>query len=192
MQANESTPRQVGGNETGAHFFEMSRSWQPARQVNAVARRRNRSALFGGYMRICLLLTFAIGVSVTPAPAQNKGAKSDLEKLEGTWKVTSYEDGDDKAAEEDLKGWSYTFKGNKVTVSIDGKTDRADTFKLNEGKKPREIDITVENLKGTGIYELDGERLTVRIYFDGTARPKAIKGPLNKSEQRLELKRQKS
>jgi uncharacterized protein (TIGR03067 family) len=143
-------------------------------------------------MRICLLLTFVIGVAVTAVPAQNKGAKSDLEKLQGTWKVTSYEDGDEKAVEEDLKGWTYTFKGNKVAQTISGKTDRADAFKLNEGKKPREIDITVDNLKGTGIYELDGDRLTVRIYYDGTARPRTIRGPLGKSEVRFEIKRQKS
>jgi len=139
-------------------------------------------------------VTFAIGLSVTAVPAQDNRAKSDLEKLQGTWAVTSHEEGDDKASGEDVNGWSYTFKGNKVAVTIMGKTDPNEifTFKVNEGKKPKEIDITVDNVRGTGIYQLDGERLTIRIYFSGTARPKSIKGPLNKSETRIELKRQKS
>lgn len=109
-------------------------------------------------MRTSLLLTIAVGICVTSVPAQDKGAKSDLEKLEGTWAVASYEDADEKAPDKDLKGWTYTFKGSKITVTKKGKAQPEDTFKLNEAKKPKEIDIMIDNQKATGIYDLQADR----------------------------------
>jgi uncharacterized protein (TIGR03067 family) len=107
----------------------------------------------------------------------------------------SFEKDGDKVAVDDVN-WTYTFKGNKFVVTQDGETDRPETFKLNEAKKPKEIDFAfADGVRATGIYELDGDRLTLRFYFSigrPGPRPTTIKGPLGKSEERLELKRKKS
>ena len=106
--------------------------------------------------------------------------------VEVTWAVTAAERDEEKLSEEDIKGWTLTFKGNKLI----GKGRKADeqTFTLDPAKKPKEIDITP---KAKGIYELEGDRLTLRVYFDGSARPTSPKGALKKGEVLIVLKREK-
>jgi uncharacterized protein (TIGR03067 family) len=144
-------------------------------------------------MRSCVLfdVTFALAVFVCAVPAQDNAGKTDSEKLQGTWVVTSFEDASGKASNKDIKGWTYRFEGNKFTVTWKRKTEPEDTFKLDEGKKPKEIDVMIGDQKASGIYDLEGDRLIIRIYFDGTMRPKSIAGALGKFESRTELKRQK-
>jgi uncharacterized protein (TIGR03067 family) len=57
----------------------------------------------------------------------------------------------------------------------------AGSYKLDPGKKPKEIDLTIddgpEDKRGTykGVYELDGDKLTFNLGPPGQDRPTKVK-----------------
>jgi uncharacterized protein (TIGR03067 family) len=94
--------------------------------------------------------------------------KSDKDNLQGTWVHILSEQGGLKA--KPLKGLMdplLTFKGDTFTMTDhQGEKEGEGTFKLDENKKPKEIDLVVpkqDNPKETetvkGIYQLDGDTL---------------------------------
>lgn len=114
--------------------------------------------------------------AVGPVAAQLKDAKDDvkahLEKLAGTWKLEKeIRDGEERKKVEDIQ---LTFKGDKVTLSEDGKAMEA-TVKIDPSTKPAEMDITLkeggkeETLQA--IYELNGDTLQLAFNKEGGVRP---------------------
>jgi RNA polymerase sigma factor (sigma-70 family) len=85
-------------------------------------------------------------------------AKSDNELLQGTWIEESRGADGYKVAE--ASRWTLVFDRDKVTWHDRGK-EREGTYTLDPGRKPKEIDLTMNNpsLVLTGIYELKGDTL---------------------------------
>ena len=113
-----------------------------------------------------------------PAAAREDTAKADLEKLQGTWLLVSMEMGGQKAPEDEVKGYTLVVKDDKATVS-DGKGNTQEAvLKLDAGKDPKEIDMTVdEGGKAEvhkGIYKLDKDGLTLCKSHPPDERPAAF------------------
>lgn len=97
--------------------------------------------------------------------------KSDKDKLQGTWVVSSVAFmGKTKTAEKGEES-TYTFKGDKITIHDPSRKKDKDAkiaFRLDDKKDPKQIDMTGpddDNPKETvtvkGFYKLDGDMLTL-------------------------------
>jgi uncharacterized protein (TIGR03067 family) len=114
---------------------------------------------------LCLL-------ALTTQAADDK--KTDKDKLQGTWVVTSVTIGGNKIDIPKELGSTFTFKGDKMTAhDPEKKKDEEGTFKIDEKKK--EIDLTGPSDKDPkvletvpGLYSIDGD--TLKMCFP-------IKGP---------------
>jgi uncharacterized protein (TIGR03067 family) len=118
--------------------------------------------------------------------ANQQPAKTDLDKLQGTWLVVSAE-GEDGEALATGKNVKFIFKGARMTkTSKKGPVEG--TCKLNEGKNPKEIDVMYlgprkEPFLLRGIYLLDGDNLKMcfssrseGLKENETVRPREFKG----------------
>jgi uncharacterized protein (TIGR03067 family) len=123
------------------------------------------------------------------AGASQADDKDDRDRLQGSWKVVSYEE-DGKANDKAAKDATFVFKGDTFSfpwldVKITGK------FKTDSGKKPKAIDLSVEDAKGKGlhgIYALAGD--TLKLCF-GEERPKEFKTKADSKQWMVVLKREK-
>jgi RNA polymerase sigma factor (sigma-70 family) len=107
-------------------------------------------------------------------------AKSDLEKMQGTWLVVSSQVGDEKAAADEVARRKVTVKGNVLTYDYgnEQKEKQEGTVKLNPETKAFDWSWTVEGKPvGTtmlAIYELKGDDLRIGFGNDGLVRPRRI------------------
>src|SRR5262245_33898253 len=106
--------------------------------------------------------------------------RADKDKLQGTWKFTSILEGGNE--EEDAHDHTFTFKGDEFVVKLRDELMMKGTFKLDASRKPKTIDLKIEegpkDRKGKtapGIYQLDGDKLTICIEKAGSVnRPKEL------------------
>jgi uncharacterized protein (TIGR03067 family) len=113
-------------------------------------------------------------VPATQTEGKGKG-KSDKDRFQGRWEVVSAEKGGEKLPDEIAKGIKLMVKGDKIEVEILGETKEG-TFKLDSSKKPKEIDLTVDEKTLKGIYEFTKDGLRVCSAIDADApRPKGFK-----------------
>jgi uncharacterized protein (TIGR03067 family) len=112
------------------------------------------------------------------------GAK-DLELLQGTWNIDTMEWGGKGLPKELMNGYKFVFAGDKLNwdaaigmqskggkvTAIDGTFPPCD-FKIDPGKEPKQIDITLQLDKGDrtllGIYEIKGDTLKVCYFSSAT------------------------
>ncbi len=87
-------------------------------------------------------------------------AKGDKDKLQGTWVCVSAERGGQPLPDEAKKAFTFTFKGDKLTLGI-GDDKKEGTFKLDPTKKPKTITIKPSDEKKElhAIYAFDGDTL---------------------------------
>jgi uncharacterized protein (TIGR03067 family) len=113
------------------------------------------------------------------------GAK-DLKPLQGNWNIDTMEWGDRSLPKELMKGYKFVFAGNKLTwegaigmQSKGGNVTALDgafpcDFKIDPGKEPKQIDITLHLKQGDrtvlGIYEIKGDTLKVCYFTSNTGR----------------------
>ena len=114
-----------------------------------------------------------------PAVADEKDAKTDKDKLQGTWKFTSMERAGQVTPQGD-EAPTITFDGDKFTVKGGDAVLQAGTQTLDSSKKPKTVDakVTEGEQKGTtmlGIYELDGDTLKACFDMSGKKRPTEFK-----------------
>jgi uncharacterized protein (TIGR03067 family) len=120
---------------------------------------------------------------LTIAAGQEKGtsAKQELAKLRGLWQVIQLIDESGQAGPADeLKEFTFDFQDGVVTIQKrKGGAGRPEKFSLDPSKKPKWIDIGVEdgNPIGQGIYRLEGDKLTLCIVAGGrdSQRPSEFK-----------------
>jgi uncharacterized protein (TIGR03067 family) len=93
--------------------------------------------------------------------------------LEGDWVLTYMED--DSGGKMSAKGWTASFRGDKLLLMSDGKLWTEKKVRLHPRQSPAWIDLTFgkdnsyAGKTALGIYRLDGDTLTYRW---GWARPK--------------------
>jgi uncharacterized protein (TIGR03067 family) len=98
--------------------------------------------------------------------AGDDGAKKELKKLQGTWKVTRMEVAGVKMPQTAYEHVTVVIDGDKLAFRDKGKTYEEIECVLDPSKKPREIDLHyVTGLKKgvveIGIYEIDGDVLKI-------------------------------
>jgi uncharacterized protein (TIGR03067 family) len=114
------------------------------------------------------LAALAGAAGVLAAPGL-KDDKNDLKRLEGDWKIESWE----QLGQPVQMNATWSFKGDKYALAIGANLEEG-TIKIDQRKKPPAIDleITGGNCKGKdqpGIYKLDGDTLTMCFAWPGTA-----------------------
>lgn len=98
-----------------------------------------------------------------PASAEDKKA-DDAKAIQGTWKVESAESSDGNAPPpEEIAKIKFVIDKEMITIDM-GERKRPAKYKLDPGKKPKQIDIMPDegDNKGKtypGIYELSGDTL---------------------------------
>jgi RNA polymerase sigma factor (sigma-70 family) len=114
------------------------------------------------------------GKKEMPGPAlANQGEKpkseagKDLDLFQGTWLVVGMEEGGNKIAV--ALNETFVVKGGKMTYCRDDKAQVTMKFTLTPGKTPKAIDLEFtddgkeKGLKNHAIYELEGDRLKLRM-----------------------------
>lgn len=130
-----------------------------------------------------LALVFCLTALTSQAADDKKVAdekKADKDSLEGTWDLVSIEFGGMKIDLPKEMALSLTFKGGKITKKETGKKDEDGTYKTDETKKLKEIDLTtpkkdkpteMETMKG--LFQVDGDTLKLYFGMPGADRPAA-------------------
>jgi uncharacterized protein (TIGR03067 family) len=142
-------------------------------------------------MRYRLLLSILGLLAITSTPSAQPTAK-----LDGTWRAVAAER-DGKSAT-DVIGHRLTFAGRKFTITRDGKTLYAGTYKTDPAKRPAQIDFdnTDAGPKATwkGIYDLDGVTLKTCDNAPDTtkARPTTFAAPAGSGHIFITFTREKS
>jgi uncharacterized protein (TIGR03067 family) len=140
-------------------------------------------------------MILVVGLFLAADTPKDEAAKKELEKFQGTWKVTTF-DVDGKAAIEDFKDPRFTFKGDKYTFKTADITEEG-TIKLDPAQKPATIDliITAGNCKGKtqlGVYKIEGDSLTACFADpDNKERPKELASKAGSKHIYVVCKREK-
>ena len=130
---------------------------------------------------ILLIAASAFGDTVKRAVEPKEETKSDVERLRGTWQLTSQNRGGRDRPKEEVANSKMKFEGPLLHI-IDTRNgqiheDRNLKVTLNEETKPRQI--TVEhpsaNEKMSGIYEVLGDKLKICVSPPGGERPTDFK-----------------
>jgi len=104
----------------------------------------------------------------------SQDAQGDKDKIQGTWKIVSFEarGPKDLLSKEALKSAKVVIKGDKITFHFGKKTDEA-RFKLDPAKKPKTINFVGKKTADTslGIYLLEGDDLKLCWNVNDTERP---------------------
>ncbi len=103
--------------------------------------------------------------------------KKELDQLKGTWTITACEFGGDGPPE--MKG-TFNFDGEKLRVKLND-MDHEGTFKIDSGKKPKEIDVTPGDGPEAGkvmrgIYSISKGELKLSLAQAEKERPKSLEG----------------
>ena len=119
---------------------------------------------------------------------------TEREKFQGTWAVVSLEkDGKVEKLPAGRKP-TMTFTGDKFQMR-GGEADYGGTFTLDPTRRPRRIDTAVtqgenKTVRTQGIYEMQGDTLTI-VWTEGDGpRPAALAGKAAPGTRKVVLKRQ--
>src|SRR5581483_11296159 len=121
--------------------------------------------------------------------------KTDLDKLQGTWMRASVERDGKPASADELKNPRLTIKGDKYTLD-GGKEKRTGTFKLDDTKSPKTLDIIADSgpNKGKtlkGIYKFEDDTFIYCVAPPDKDRPTEFSGKEASGHTLLINKREK-
>jgi uncharacterized protein (TIGR03067 family) len=127
-------------------------------------------------MKARLLMIAALGLLLGACNRQAtaKTPKTDLDRLRGTWNLVSAMQDGNALPEDKVKQTTIVFKGDtfRFPQSAEYATSRAGTIKLDETKRPKEMDaISTEKEVMLGIYALEENGYKVCFAPAGKPRP---------------------
>jgi uncharacterized protein (TIGR03067 family) len=133
---------------------------------------------FGINMKARLLMITGLGLLLAAcsrqASAPPSAPKTDLDRLQGTWNLTSAMQDGKPLAEDKVKQTTIVFKGDafRFPGSAEYATSKEGTIKLDESKTPKEMDaISTEKEVMLGIYVLEENGYKVCFAPAGKPRP---------------------
>jgi uncharacterized protein (TIGR03067 family) len=148
-------------------------------------------------MKARWLLFAAVPVLLAAGPAQDDRVAQEKQRLRGAWVWVKIGVDPSDPKNEDIKAGRVVtvFDGDEmITKHNDKETQRA-SYRLDPGKTPNEIDVTVTQGGQTfllkGIYLLDGNDLKICLGKPGADRPKELVSKPNSETGFWVMKRQK-
>jgi uncharacterized protein (TIGR03067 family) len=125
-------------------------------------------------------LTLVLLVPWSVASADDRAAKEELERHQGTWTATSSIYDGQEAPEELVRSITRTVEKDHVVWKRDGKSFAGTRIELDPSRDPRSIDVIPDGGKDRGkrvlgIYKLEDDRLTICMAAPGKPRPTAFK-----------------
>lgn len=112
-----------------------------------------------------LRLLFALPALLLLATAVEAADKTDLDKMQGDWKIASAKRDGKDAPPEIKEGKMNVSKNTFTMIFTRNGAERKDPIdvKLNEKKSPKQLDfVTKDGTVGNhGIYKLEGNKLTI-------------------------------
>jgi uncharacterized protein (TIGR03067 family) len=139
-------------------------------------------------------LILAAAVVAVAADAKNEASKNDLERLQGTWKVSKMRRGGADAPKKEVQKLEFTFAGNQLTVTQEGR-DKKDvsTIALDATRNPKTLDVKPEKKdeRVEAIYELTDDMLKVCWNKPGKGRPKQFAADKGSEAVLMEFQRHK-
>ena len=129
---------------------------------------------------VWVVLLVGTGRADDPPKKKAPTAIEQLQRLQGTWTVETWEEAGKALPADDLKKRGVFFGANVFVFRRDGKVVRAGTLQLEPAKSPPTVNLSVREGEGKddvmlGIYALEGE--TLKLCFDpkGQTRPEDFK-----------------
>jgi uncharacterized protein (TIGR03067 family) len=125
-------------------------------------------------MRLSSLVVMT-GVLLVAAdnPKDDKKAKTDLDKFQGSWLGLEITYNGEKAPKEAAEKVKFMIKGDKWTVEQPDGNELKGTLKLDQKKKPKELNAATDDGRTIlGIYEIDGDKLKLCYAEPGSERAK--------------------
>ena len=98
-------------------------------------------------MRPLGLLAF---ICCTGATVLAGEAKTDLDRIQGTWEIVSLVEKGKKVAEDETKLLEIVVKGDRLVIKAKGNTLTEYSIKLDEKHKPRAMDMTITDGEDKG------------------------------------------
>ena len=127
-----------------------------------------------------LLVIVALAFGLTAVADEKKDAKTELDKLTGTWKGVSVVRDSKPIPKAEAEAYRLVVAGEKYKLTGEGTEEIEGTHKVDPTTKPKEIDAVRtkgpnkgETLKG--IYELTEDSFVVCFAAPGKDRPKELK-----------------
>jgi uncharacterized protein (TIGR03067 family) len=100
-------------------------------------------------------------------------AGRDLGQLQGEWKLVSASREGKEMPADQRAAMQATIKADHFTITRDGKAAEQGTLKLDPAKKPKEVDLVLDEGKtALGIYELDADTFKLCYAKPGKERPR--------------------
>lgn len=101
--------------------------------------------------------------------------KSDLELIQGVWRIVGLESGGKKQSDKSFSGNTFTFRKDKKGADLAVLQETPPyppvdfAYSLDSAKTPKSIDLTTKagGNKALGIYKLEGDDLTISLSLGG-------------------------
>ena len=128
-------------------------------------------------MRLHAMMAIAAGLFIAADAPKDPSAKSDLDRLQGTWTLVSAVWDGKPLDEDEAKRITIVFEGDRFRFPREAAeaTSQRGTIKIDATKRPRQMDATSPMGKVTpGIYEVEGDDYRVCFASPGKERPLAF------------------
>jgi uncharacterized protein (TIGR03067 family) len=149
-------------------------------------------------MRLPWLRVLLGGLLLGSAAGQGSSAKQEQERFQGTWRLVKFDLAEGRSLPGEVLAKSrFTFQGDRLTVTEDGKLVDEATFTLDPTRTPKTIDVTAgrgpnKGKVSQGIYAFEGDTLKLCSAAPGQKRPTEFKTDRASRTALLVLRRAKS
>jgi RNA polymerase sigma-70 factor (ECF subfamily) len=119
-------------------------------------------------------------------------ARTDKERIQGTWVLESGKNGGQDAPAGFVGALKLVFAGDKVSVQFNENVRKEGTFTLNAAAKPPQIDLIENGKPALGIYRLRGDELTICFDEGANQRPGEFTSEAGTNHTLMVLRRAKA